>query len=803
MEVTEITQRVQWIDKKYIYANDLLEGFNHYADKITTLSLDCFDTLLWRETETPADLFYNLQERPVYQALGINAAQRTFAESQARKMMLIQNGTYEVHLKEIYSSGFPALDEIQINSLVEEEIKLEIETCYAFPPVMEIIRSAKKQGLKIIIVSNTYLQENQLRRLLTHVLPHDVMSAIDAIYCSCDYQLSKNEGLFEKIIHQLNISPKSILHIGDNRGADFEAPSALGINAIHFMQHDNNINELLRLQSNAATVADPLIRYKRALVSPFRGVLASFEYQVSWPEKIVGYASMGPIMYSFARYISDEVDNLKCDGENPKVLFLMRDGYLPYLACEALADKTIGQCIRVSRFSSIAASFYTEEDILNFFKNDTIIEYQEICTQLLLPEEIANHIIKTAETFPNRDQAFIKFILQAQKLILTKSAEYRKKFIRYLQNTAALSPGDTVVLVDLGYIGRTQRALTPILQKEFGINKVVGRYLMTLNTLDGYPSRRGLLEPSWCDDRVLCMLGESFAFIEELCSSCDDSVIDYDDHGCPITAPSRTPSEQIVKVKQIQAECVRFIKDAKTFFKASGKLLSRSVLQDVALIELARRVYLPMQLEIAYLQGFQHDKNKGSHARFCILETTADYMSSLRRQGLLFKNRQPYGWRAVGLELLLTLMTQRRFNLDMNLADLSFRREWLNVILMQGSVSQKHVICATPTHDGYYSLWFSIGKGNLQIAVLFGLNYKSIQLESVELIRSPAFLSDHELQNSQDVSPTIVLNQMPHHSGNLYECADKAASLFISLPPITSQDDHIFRVVYRPIVMQE
>jgi hypothetical protein len=67
--------------KSQLYARDLLQTFTAYITKIKTLSLDCFDTLLWRKTATPIDVFYALQHRLTFQALDLSAALRVQAEA--------------------------------------------------------------------------------------------------------------------------------------------------------------------------------------------------------------------------------------------------------------------------------------------------------------------------------------------------------------------------------------------------------------------------------------------------------------------------------------------------------------------------------------------------------------------------------------------------------------------------------------------------------------------------------------------------------------------------------------------------
>src|SRR5690348_682596 len=117
--------RVKINDK--IRATDLLNTFEYYADQIKVLSLDCFDTLLWRKTAAPTDVFYDLQNKPMFKSLGFTAFMRMRSEANARTVKFFQKMTNEVQLKEIYRNFSPTLTEEELNTLQEEELAAEVE----------------------------------------------------------------------------------------------------------------------------------------------------------------------------------------------------------------------------------------------------------------------------------------------------------------------------------------------------------------------------------------------------------------------------------------------------------------------------------------------------------------------------------------------------------------------------------------------------------------------------------------------------------------------------------------------------
>ncbi|MEO8400418.1 MAG: HAD family hydrolase [Gammaproteobacteria bacterium] len=794
-----------------IFSADLDLALMHYASKIKVLSLDCFDTILWRKTATPIDVFYDLQNRPAFKSLGFTALLRATGETNARKQQIIKNGKSEVQLHDIYRANFPDLNQDLLNRLTEEEMAAEIEACYAFPPLIELILKAYSQGIKIVIVSDTYLRENQLKRLLSQTLPNDINAMIKTIFCSCEYGVSKRNGLFKHVLKKLNLPASSILHIGDNPIADFAAAKDLQLNALHLVHHEDSTTELLRLQAAAASFVEPSIRHTRALSSPFRGVLATNNVSTDKPECLIGYASIGPIMFSFAQFILNEVEQLKLTGKNPKVLFLLRDAYLPSLVCNVLAGKEIGKRVRISRFASYAASFRTEKDI-NLYLGEVLgtNRFHDMAKQLLIPDNISKPMVEDALSSSDPAYRFMELILhdKMQRLIFKNSAAYRARLKRHLENEAGIEKGDTLVFVDLGYSGTTQRQLEPVFCEEMGI-EIVGRYLISLTVPNWHVSRRGLLDPGNCDDRAMRSLVTYIALLEQISTTNEKSVIDYDELGNPIFNESNLGKQQYAKLDSIQAECIRFAKDTVNFFNMTNLKISEQALRDIVMAEITRLLFIPTETEIKYLESFKFDLNLGTDDTFSIFDR-AKGLEGLKRRGIFslfmeknsvsFRTNTPAELRAAGLELSLSLMMQHRYSLGFTMNDVSFRRETLDVIIIQGNDTTQATLSATLTHDGFFSLWVPVGTCQFQLGILFGRKYQWLEIESTELIRVQAFLTAFESQLTEDCSSNIHYEQMTNNGGKLFNCLSDTSLLALNPTPKTDQNNYLFRVVFRPIV---
>src|SRR5262249_3845065 len=96
-----------------------------HAPGAKVLSLDCFDTILWRRTATPSDVFCDLANEPAFQALGLSARLRAQAESLARSFRRLHGARPEVRLAEIFRAGFPELPDDRIEELEETELAAE------------------------------------------------------------------------------------------------------------------------------------------------------------------------------------------------------------------------------------------------------------------------------------------------------------------------------------------------------------------------------------------------------------------------------------------------------------------------------------------------------------------------------------------------------------------------------------------------------------------------------------------------------------------------------------------------------
>lgn len=784
MDAVAIPKSSAYLQDEYkIRAVDLPFILDRYPN-ISTLSLDCFDTLLWRLTAAPKDIFSYLQQQPVFQRLGVTAYQRIQAAAHAYRLKFASNGTREITLEEIYKN-FSSLTTNEQKALMAEELKAEAELSFAFRPFIELIRQAKARNLPVVIVSDTYLTKEQLKNLLEKKLPNDVFTAISTIFCSSEFAKSKSLGLFADVMQTLSLPASSILHIGDHQQADFSAPQNMGLKALHFVQFDPKTVDYLRVQHSAAGLSvlnEPTTASQIVLprYSPFRGLFASARLTYDAPQTLIGYMSFGPILYAFARFVSEEVAALERTGKKVKVFFLMRDAYLLAKACETLIGKPLGKSVHIRKFVSVAASFRTREDVDTYLASLTpqYYHFHVICEQLLLPKEITTQLIQLVHASPHPEKTFNELIHREDvlQLIFTQSTIYRERLKRYIQKEMQPEPGDTIVLVDTGYVGTTQKHLARALQDELNV-EITGIYLIASHD-PNRPSCKALLTSTTCDHGLF----------EQSCTYREGAVLDYDEDGNPIHDQIRLSDAQYEKVQAIQQECLRFIQDAKTFLSANQLSLPSSMLQSYALSALRRHVYLPLESEVSYFQAFQHDKDMGHDAKKTMFNITHG-LTNLRHSSQPF-HLHPYETRASHIETSIYALLQKTLQLDLIADDMSLYPKILRLMILKENMPHETHVKVTPTHDGFFSC-FVPARFDAQIGVLFGIHFQWLQIESIQIMGQQA-------QNLPDLSKVFVFNQIENRGGNLFECISTNSLLLIM--PMPDKQIQGYQIVFRPII---
>jgi FMN phosphatase YigB (HAD superfamily) len=170
--------------------------------------------------------------------------------------------------------------------------------------------------VKIFIVSNTEIPE----ALILLKLANSGLNHLQ-ICTSGKYQLLKSQGLYEEVLHQYHISPASVVVIGDNRSEDLLSAEKAGIPNLHIQSFEDFIKPVLS-------------KMQLKIISKDERGLAHLSNLVNWVNdnneinlwEIVGFFYSSMLSNFIAHSVFDRIKY----SQDTEVIFLSREGYLPY-----------------------------------------------------------------------------------------------------------------------------------------------------------------------------------------------------------------------------------------------------------------------------------------------------------------------------------------------------------------------------------------------------------------------------------------------------------------------------------------
>ena len=776
--------------------------------RVKLLSLDCFDTILWRRVDHPADVFYTLQHEPAYAAHGLDARLRVRAEQQARELAAIQRDSHEVTLDEIYRTAVPGIATDAVVALEEAELAAEMQACHALPAAVELLRDAKARGIEVMIVSDTYLREPQLRRLLQATLPDDAFGAIRRIVVSSEHGVGKAGGLFKRIRDRLHLPVARMLHVGDNPLADLHPARDAGIASLQLKHLPEALEARRQFRATALRMLEPDVRARRPMPASYHPVLAGMTHAEDDIDEAIGHASLGPMMHAFASWLLVRKRALEAQNRRVKLAFLLRDGYLPHAAATTLAGEDIGKPVYLSRFAAFAASFRGAEDVQRYLALfATSAQHEAMLRQLGIDGANADRILAAVRKHQRPAREFARRVLAPDMVarIVEHSGAYRARLKTYLERELGLAAGDTLVFVDLGYVGTAQRVLAPMMREDWGVD-LHGWYFMCTPQAGAGDSRHGLIDASLFDARTIDTLLPFVSLLENLCTTAAGSVVDYAEDGTPQLARNATHKQQTHKVERIQRHCLDFVRAAERHYAEGGARPAEEALRDAALAEFARMVFLPDAAELAHYDQFALELNLGTD-RVVRLHDTARSLDEMRRHGLFYAARHgddqrintPHELRHAGMEMTLAMMATYRFGLAFGAKDWTLREDTLPLMFVRGDDAIRREAAAVATYDGCFRLRVPLGKGDAHVGVLFGARYRRLQLLEARVLRTGDLHLDADPNAGVDVSGHLVLDGIEHAGDGLLLCAGQSALAMLPAGTVSSEHNLALDLVFRPL----
>lgn len=786
-----------------VRAHEITALLDDLDDDVRILSLDCFDTLIWRNAHAPIDVFHDLD------IPGGAMPMRVLAENRARKALVLDKQRSEVAIDEIYAHLKKGASEEEIARHVDAELKAEMRHCYAFRPVVDLIAAAKERGLSVIIVSDTYLREPQLRALITAAAGEETAKRIDRIFCSCEYGEGKAAGLFRHVLADLGASPGTILHIGDNKLADFDSPIKLGIRSVHFEQFDAEAGERLRLEAAVATMLDRDIRGTCPALQPQRAQISL--RQADHPVERFGHDVLGPIMHGFASWIASEADEIaQQTGKTPKLLFLLRDGFLPAEAFKAAFPDRRHEALtpEISRFTATAASFTDRQAIEDYLiaeatnnRKDAYSQSRQgaFCRQMLFS---AKEVGKLSRASSPRN--FIRDVMKPvnSDKILARSKQFSESMFAHLRGLG-VQDGDAVMIVDLGYNGSVQNAIEPLLRDRMKLT-VHGRYLLlrerTLTDFD----KKGMIDLRNYDFNAVNALCESISLMEQFATIGQGSVVGYEQDGTPIRVDPDIKGQQNEIRDAAQAACLDYMRGLDSAWTNAPASLDGQCARQMAAACLTRLLFLPVESEVRIFENLVHDVNMGTADMVKFVDSAAG-ARSLRRQGIGYTSNTlrmylPGELKQQGLSALLSMFASRRFGLDLKQNDFHGASLTLPVILMDQNQHVQIEVDARPTADGYYQAFVPVGAGQFSAGLMIGKLCDWVQVDQATFHPVEGF-TDHKIDDDSIVAEPMF-ESMSEQAPGLLQCDGDEAFVLFAPPPAGHGGAMMLNFVFRPIIMR-
>lgn len=776
--------------KLTIRAHQLATLLDRAPAVIEVLSLDCFDTLIWRATHGPGDVFAAI-DLP-----GGAMGPRQWSEGSARRIVHQRSGATEIGLADVYRHLLPRADDAAVAAAVAIELAEEARHAYAFAPAVALIRAARARGLAVILVSDMYLTEAQLRAHVAAAAGAEVLALVDRVFVSHEHGCGKGDGLFDHVLAAMAVAPDAVLHVGDNRAADYEAAIAHGLNAVHLEQFDAASAARLRHEASAAVLIDAAARVTRPVMQPHRAQVSL--RTIDDPAYVLGHDVIGPAMHGFARWLKAELDEMAARlGRPVRPLFMMRDGHLPAAVFETLFPAAGAARIELSRFVATRASL-TDDRALDEYLGEWLarMPLRKLARQMMLFGHEVARPLRLGDTDAGR-AAFARAVRapDLRRRVAKRATAFGAHLLAHL-GTAGVAPGDAVMLVDLGYNGTVQNLVTPMLEERWGLT-VAGRYLILREGQMTGRDKRGMLDARGYEHRTLHAILSSVAVLEQLCNVTAGSTVDFTAQGAPVREAGDAKSGQHAVRDRVQAACLDYAVAA-----AAGSGIARAAASDdldarvrAGAAALARFAFLPSAEEVALLERFSHDANMGSAQVESLFDADAA-VAGLRRHGLPYIDERACMYRPGeiqrhGMPIMLSLFASTRFALDLHSTDFAVGGVAVPVILLGGDDGGIVEQIAYPTADGFYRLDVPVGRGRVP-GVQFGQVCEWVQVEEVSYRAVPLRGADKDAPQAT----AHIVDGMEAMAPGLYRAAPTGV---LMAPPPAAPQPLVLSVVFRPV----
>jgi len=580
------------------------------------LSLDVFDTLVFRRVARPTDVFFLLADTLRDSgALWPSSSRESFVRErvEAERRARDRVPSREVTLAKIWAE-FPRGYVRGIDPAVCAGLELEVERRLIAPhaDVLALVDHARASGLKVALVSDMYLGADAIRAL----------SGIDAdwVIASCEHAVSKYHGLHRVLLSKSGVAPARVLHVGDHELADVEGPKAFQIATYHLAKLPDDYARVVDLEwPSTLSAREALVRTDDAGLTALRGraLFHGADDYERW-----GAGVLGPVVSGFCDWVVERCADLGVTD----ALCLMREGRVLRQVLATRTDAPRAHECFVSRFVALQAAILdgTEAELRAFAYRPSPVALGRLRSQLGLDDrDLPGDAARTLE--PTETAETIRRIAGDTRLrarVVAHSRGVRTRLLTHLDRALGSRTRGTVACVDLGYTGTIQAALHRIIERERPELRLHGLYLVTGGDAGRTQATGATLEGWLAENGQPVDVAHTFVRSPEIVEQClmapCGTTLGHAADGTPVLDEIRVPEAQQQAIAAVQRGLLAWARAWAAHRERLGLADTAALLPLYRAITM-RTVSRPLPVELDLFAAWGHDENFGAdHVRTLI-----------------------------------------------------------------------------------------------------------------------------------------------------------------------------------------
>ena len=635
-----------------------LSGYMKVGANIKLISIDIFDTLLFRTVANPSDIFQITGQRAVTKSVlphhitpELFRNMRVKAQVIAKKKKQAMAGHSEISLEEIYDC-LPSMITHK-RQLRDLEIATEKEHSFLNPVMMSFITGMKlRHQMPIVLLSDMYLSQDELKQiLLFHGMDKEL---VDEIIVSSEYHASKREGDLYCILKMKyrEVEPYQMLHIGDNIDSDVFKAKEEGLHTIHYTAIEEPEGSVFSQEKTYGGIG----LYEILAV---RKIAAALNASCSRDERVwyqLGSSVIGPFLALLAEWI---LDNCQKDDIQAVYPFMREGAIIARVLGKMTAMRGIDIEVKpmfVSRESTYIAGLeeFNREAYYQVAsrKNTTVGSLLDMLIPFEnQPEELVpyrHRMLKEASQIEfdqekNLEDKIIDSLLKDeihQKVKETIKAR-RQSLVAYIKQEMALHL-TSCAAVDIGYKGTTFMSILNALKNE-GVQNRMTLFLGfgeedTLSLLMNGVDVRGYVGNAGENLRTVQVISQYYEPLEQLLMDGCGSTYGYSETAgstiVPLLHKSKTSEKQQEMIEMIWKGIDRYVDihqnvHSQMSNNSLGWPQSKLINQDAGKM-IQRLIEFPTLEEAIHVGGLTFEDNFGTSTSGPICsEIDLDYIKNV------------------------------------------------------------------------------------------------------------------------------------------------------------------------------